>query len=264
MSDSAAWKQIAGVKGASFVNGRIEYDKVTRDWMTANHIFPQMWVTGRGSDGSFEVTMPQSNASTINERSKPVGLTKEYRYEDRHNNRRLEIERSIDDSQSVYINVSNRVNSSSAGLWLDYADAVPLALNVLGYDRPTLGERQGALAGGWYDAGMVVTSDSHRDKQLAQAAASLRAIDLYDQHLVKKRADEAAAAKAAEIAAAKARVEVANREIAERHFRKAKAAYQDALIDAYRGETTPELAAKLQVALSAYEAARRKVEGLPS
>lgn len=302
MSDSAAWTQIGGPPGASFVNGRIQYDEATRDWLASNYCIPQTFVTGitsdqakvaaeqkkvadlkayndvlseaigvmarecslpwrymtgLGSDGKFEVTLPTSNASTPNERSKPVGLTKEYRYDDPHNSRRLEIERSIDDNQGVYINVSNKAIGSSAGIWLRHEDTVPLALNVLGRNRPELGEW--ALA-----STVVVRGDGHRDEVLAQAAANLRAIDLYDQHLVKKKADEEAAAKAAEIAAAKARVEVANREIAERHLRKAKAAYLNAVDEAFYEGDSVDAAAKLQAALSSYETARRKFEGLPS
>jgi len=263
MSDSAAWQQIAGPPGASFVDGRIHYDKATRDHLVANFCIPQTFVTGIDPakwDAAVgphwwpqSVELP-SNTSTSNERSKPVGLTRDHKYTDNDGDTLLIAE--ADEDEPLAIAWIDKL-SNPCGFNVTVENTVPLALNVLGHDRPTLGD--------WaLSSTVVVRGDGHREELLAQAAANLRAIDLYDQHVVKKKADDEAAAKAAEIAAAKARVEVANREIAERHLRKAKDAYNNAIIDAYRWGVSPASTATLQSALSAYETARRKVEGLPN
>lgn len=133
-----------------------------------------------------------------------MGLTEEHRYT--NDGRKLTVERSIDDDRSVYINVGE--GSYGAGIWLDFADTVPLALNVLGYDRPELGDEAASWSGATFCYSVVASSSDHRDELPAQAAANLKAVDLYDQSLAKKQADEEAAAKAAEALKAKAYAEI--------------------------------------------------------
>lgn len=197
-------------------------DRINR--AARDYSIPWRYTTGLGSDGSFEVTLPRlnvsdaarnlylggnalqrswllgidpaSNISSPNERSKPVGLTREYRYTD-------------NDGDFVEIDPANRIadphdvvavietGSKGTAAYIKNADSVPLALNVLGHDRPELARDTARTATA------VVRGDGHRDELLAQAAANLRAIDLYDQHVAKKRADEEAAA---EVAKAEAEV----------------------------------------------------------
>ena len=90
------------------------------------------------------------------------------------------------------------IEAAKYGSFVNAADSIPLALNVLGHDRPQLGEPAAVRSAGDAYYVVVIGSDAHRDELLARAAANLRAIDLYDQHVVKKKADEEAAAKAAE------------------------------------------------------------------
>ena len=258
-NDRSVWTEIGSVDG----------DALTLEKAAHSYSWPTRHLVGT-QPGTYEVQFSTMNlsqelldlyygkTSTSNERSKPMGLKETVHHEDA-NGRIITIGYQEDrDSGKGWI------RTSSSGAYIEDAHIIPFALNALGHDRPELGQRQPFLSSDVQSYSPVVRSDEHRQELLTDAVLNLRAIDLYDQHVVKKKADEEAAAKAAELAAAKARVEVANREIAERHLRKAKVAYDDAVSGAFWADVTPEVTARLQSALSAYETARRKVEGLPN
>lgn len=193
-----------------------------------------------------------------------MGLTKEHHYEDADGDTILV--QDISASSAKRRGATALLQAAGGGTFVEPGNSVPLALNVLGYDRPGAGDGSSVSADGFFVPGIRIQGDAQRAELAAKAISYLKSVDIYDQQAAERKAKEAeeAAAKAAELAAAKAWVEVANREIAERLLRKAKAAYQGAIIDAYKLETTPEVTAKLQAALSAYETARRKFEGLPN
>jgi hypothetical protein len=148
----------------------------------------QRWMTGVGPHWwPQSVELPGNTSSagiTINERSKPMGLTKEHAYKDNFGDA-VKVSHEVGDNFPLI-----ETDDGAGGVYIDAETAVPLALNVLGHDRPSLGDL--ALT-----STVVVRGDGHRDELLAQAAANLRAIDLYDQHVAKKKADEVAAAEAA-------------------------------------------------------------------
>ncbi len=214
------------------------------------------------------------DASIINERSKPMGLTNRHEYESpRKSGRKLSITKSHFE-EGVYITATRYDECEST--WVAKSDTVPLALNVLGYDRP---DAKPYAAGPTTYNGKVANRDipsteSVRDAHVAEAVDLLRGASIFDQRAAARSASAEAAAKrdaehakrkAIEEAAAKAaRAAVAEREIAERFFRKAKDAYSEAVAEQFWRGIDAESAAKVQSALSSYETARRKVEGLPN
>lgn len=247
MSDSAAWKQIAGPPGASFVNGRIEYDKVTRNWLTANHVIPQRWVTGVlpldelstvAKSLSQEMLDLYFGKTTCNERSKPVGLTKDHVYKDSDGDS-LTARNAGNDGTVLITEVS------ADGAYVSKADSIPLALNVLGYDR--MGKLGGfeTTVGGYVSHGVLVNSQEKRDQALAIAVGNLKSIDRYDQ-----RADERRAA--AEAKKAYDAKRVADLEAATKKLRSLSETVADFGATAIRAEELAEAAAKYKAAFDAH------------
>jgi hypothetical protein len=202
--------------------------------------FQQRWMTGIDPQ-TFPIT---------NERSKPVGLKETERYKDASGRNLLVGYSEFSHPDKMWIRTT-----STEGAYIRNADAIALALNVLGHDRPgTLHTSFIAEVGG-YTAGRSIPGGKHsRDGLLADAIASLQAVDAYDQREAKRKAEEEAAAKrAADYAKHK-----------QESFDRAKQAYADAIRDQIASGIDAESAARVQAALSAYETARRKLEGLPS
>lgn len=199
-----------------------------------------------------------------------MGLTKTHDYKSQGNEGRVLIAEAVIGRDPSISTVFLAPESNRAdGVFIKNADSIPLALNVLGYDRDDIASgyiNEPTVVGGQQANEPTPRTTAERNKRVATAIDYLRGADIFDRRQAEHVAAEEAAAverKAKEEAEA-ARRKVAEREIAERHFRKARWAYQDAIIEAYESDTTPESTAKLQSALSSYETARRKFEGLPN
>ena len=259
-----------GWKPAGFANETPAWAQSAIDYYSGP---PQRWVAGMPP----VITTPLKNLSqemldlyfgktTRNERSKPVGLTKEHVYKVDADGRELSIEGSVRDPRSAYISVLNRKTSRGAAIWLDHADTIPLAINVLGYDRPSA-ERNAAgptTYNGHTAHATIPSSQERRDANVALAIDYLRGADIYDQRQAELEAEEKA--KAAREWEEKVASERNAREAAarERAAERAKEAYVSAIIEQHQTGVTAESVAKVQAALSAYETARRKAEGLPN
>jgi hypothetical protein len=201
------------------------YGGIGRRWMTG--IDPQ--------------TFPK-----VDERSKPVGLTTSHIYTDQDND-------SIEVTQTSNAVACVTVNGGRAA-YVKAEHSVPLALNVLGHDRPHSLTDYKATVGGQSAYSVTIESQAQRDRALAGAIASLKSVDRYDQKAAQRKAEaEAQAKRDAEYAKQK-----------QESFDRAKQAYADAIRDQIASGIDAESAAKVQAALSAYETARRKLEGLPS
>lgn len=234
-------------------------------------ISPQQWM-----DAVENYAMPSRHfigidEATFNERSKPMGLSKTHEYATLGGptDRRLIVEKVLGrnpEDATAFLAAGDRRN----GVFVTNADSVPLALNVLGYDRP--GTEMHAAGPTSYNGHVanktIPTTQWKRDANVAKAIDLLRGADVFDQRTAaNKAADEVEAAKKKaieEAAAAAARAVVAEREIAELFLRKTKSAYSEAIADQFWVGINAESVAKVQSALSAYETARRKVEGLPN
>jgi hypothetical protein len=202
---------------------------------------------------------------TFNERSKPMGLTKDHEYTDNEGDAiRVEAADPLDARDAVaFLNIKQV--DDDEGFYVLPAFSIPLALNVLGYDRPSAAQFSFVAEVGNYTAGKTApTGQYSRDALLAEAIASLRAVDAYDQRQVERKAKEDAKAKAEAEAAAKAKRDAEYARHKQESYERAKVTYADAIRDQIASGITPESVAKVQSALSAYETARRKLEGLPS
>lgn len=193
------------------------------------------------------------------ERSKPLGLTKEHTYTDNDGDTLTVEENHEDDVAIAWVS-----SVSPHGFNVTAENSVPLALNALGWDKPTLEEEFFSLptkVGGHIANNEIPKSPEDRDKQLAEAVDRLRGIALYDQLEGRKAERVAQREKHAQEAEAKRKAdyEASKKESLER----TKAAFEQAAVEAALGGASAESAAKVQMALSAYETARRKFEGLP-
>jgi len=183
MSDSAAWQQIGGPSGASFIDGRIVYDKATRDYLASNFCIPQTFMVG-------------IDEAAYNERSKPMGLTKDHKYTDNDGDY-IEVRKPHDweDGGVVAVLEANDVDSDeSATAYVNAVDSIPLALNVLGYDRPSAElNAAGPTAYNNHTAHTPIPlSKEWRDANVATAIDYLRGADIYDQRAAERKAAEVA------------------------------------------------------------------------
>lgn len=194
------------------------------------------------------------DAAIIDERSKPVGLTKEHVYTDEDGDT-IEVQKKNEGEPHAVIGVKDE---SYAYIQPEYS--IPLALNVLGYDRPSA-KPYAAGPTKYRDATAneaIPGSQIARDTNIAKAIDLLIGADIYDQRIAKRKADEDAKVEADKAALASY---VKHKQ---ESFDRAKLAYADAIRDQIASGIDAESAAKVQAALSAYETARRKLEGLPS
>lgn len=183
MSDSAAWQQIGGPSGASFVDGRIVYDEATRDHLASNFCIPQTFMVG-------------IDPAASNERSKPMGLNKEHVYKDQDGDK-VTASFAVPDYATATLTVDD---GDTACAYVSKADSVPLALNVLGYNRPQhsgVGSVR-ASVNGITTTGYLPASQTLRDQRFAEAIAGLLAVDVYDQREASRKADEERARKLTE------------------------------------------------------------------
>lgn len=202
---------------------------------------PQRWITG--------IAPPT-------ERSKPLGLTKEHTYTDNDGDY-IEIDATTSTPESVaMLTVTNNDSGRLASAYIGKSDSIPLALNALGWDRPDVTARSWpkTVVGNETSDMPIPRKIDERDRLHALAIECLRAVDIYDQRVAqrKQHEEEAEAKRKAEYEASK-----------KESFERAKEAYADAIRDQIAAGIDADSTAKVQVALSAYETARRKFEGLP-
>lgn len=133
----------------------------------------------------------------INERSKPVGLTKEHVYKDKDGDI-IEIHKNDEEPHAV-IGVKEGYYA-----YIQPEYSLPLAINVLGYDRPSA-EPYASTAteyNGQFANTPIPTSKEARDANIAKAVDLLIGADIADQRIAaNKAADEVKAAKAAKLEA---------------------------------------------------------------
>lgn len=116
-----------------------------------------------------------------------MGLTKEYEYTDNDGDTLTIDENDCDDKAIAWVS-----DMSSSGFNVTAENSVPLALNVLGYDRPDLERGECATrVGGYFAQGAVIRDQIERDELMATAASALKSIDFYDQGVAARRAEEA-------------------------------------------------------------------------
>ena len=188
---------------------------------------------------------------TLNERSKPVSLTKYHTYTDNEGDS-IRVEHDGPEGVVAYLDI-DQVDGND-GVYVTPEFSIPLALNVLGYDRMEALGGFTTTIGEATSHGVLVSSPQHRDRVLSIAVAYLKSVDRYDQREAAKAFEAKVAAKrAAEYAKYK-----------QESFDKAKSAYAAAVADQFWRGIDAESTAKVQAALSAYETARRKLEGLPN
>lgn len=137
--------------------------------------------------------------ANINERSKPVGLTTHHKYTDNDGDTIEAFEASswAREDALALLKATDNESGESASVYVSSANSIPLALNVLGHDRPEAGTMVQATVGHSSAAfsGTYITGNDKRAALLAEAIARLLAIDAYDQRLAERKAEEEAAAK---------------------------------------------------------------------
>jgi hypothetical protein len=115
-----------------------------------------------------------------------MALTKSHTYTDQDGDT-IEVPQSFPGFPDVLLRLAD--SEDSIGVYVDPKDAAPLALNILGHDRPdyeplaTTFSVEEAVA-------HIAGSKSSRDAQLNLAAALLKAVDAYDRR-EKRRATDA-------------------------------------------------------------------------
>jgi hypothetical protein len=201
--------------------------------------------------------------ANINERSKPVGLTTSHKYTDNDGDT-IEVNAAHHggDGVTAVLKATDSDSGEYASVYVNAVDGIPLALNMLGHDRPHILSNFETTVGEATHHGVVIVSTEHRDRTAAAAIAYLKSVDRYDQRQAERKAKEDAKAKAEAAAKAKRDAEYAHHK--RESYERAKVTYADAIRDQIASGITPESVAKVQSALSAYETARRKLEGLPS
>jgi hypothetical protein len=139
-----------------------------------------------------------------------MALSKSYSYYDSEDS--LSIHESHNESFVAYIEPIDN------GFYIKPEDSVPLALNVLGYDRP---EDERVSTGRFEvgDAGaFIADSEAVRDRQVRTAAALLTAVDAYDKRAARlataeKRREAAAISLSRAVATINAKTIFGNEEI---------------------------------------------------
>lgn len=201
----------------------------------ATGISPQRWM-----DAVENYAMPSRHIvgidePTFNERSKPMGLTKDHNYTDSDGD--TITAQTVDSDSATERGATTLLCAGGGGTYVEAAAAIPLALNVLGYDR--MGKLGGfeTTVGVYVSHGVLVNSQEKRDRALAIAVANLKSIDRYDQ-----RADERRAAEEANAAALEAK-EAARRRLNEAAGRISAGVVTDLNVDT------------LQIALADYKKA---------
>lgn len=254
--DSDDWKPI----GYRTLDGYM--DVLRREAQAlAEYSMPSRHLIGMSPEpGTLELTL--SNLSpelidlyygTTTERSKPLGLTKDYEYPDFEGDaiKAMSIDDDIDARGAALV-----VSAPAGGAYVDPKHALPLAINVLGYDRPSAERFEAGPTeyNGHKANRLIPSSQSLRDANIAEAIDLLIGADIFDQR-------EAGRAEAA--AKRKAEQEAQTRAARQSSLNKAKAIFEQAAAAAALSGASAETAARVQAALSAYETARRKFEGLP-
>lgn len=91
----------------------------------------------------------------------------------------ISIESAVKDAAIAYVEVESEF--STVGVSVTTRSSVPLALNILGYNRP--GDEQ--VSTGRFEVGdagaFIASSEAARDRQVRTAAALLTAVDAYDK-----------------------------------------------------------------------------------
>lgn len=151
--------------------------------------FQQRYVTG--------IDPAAWDAAIINERSKPMGLSKKHVYTDKDGDT-IAIKAPVEaDGEEAVAYVKVVQYGEYAGVFVDAKSSIPLALNVLGYDRPSA-KPYAAGPTKYRDATAneaIPGSQIARDTNIAKAIDLLIGADIYDQRV---DANEAAAKREAE------------------------------------------------------------------
>lgn len=226
-------------------------------YATENYCIPQRLLVG-AEPGSREIKLSQLELSQelidlyfgkTTERSKPLGITRDYVY---------------DDEDGAYIATHPKEGGKPEDVvalievpdgvmpYVRASNSVPLALNILGYDRPSAELfAAGPTTYNGHTANRVIpSSQGDRDAAVAEAIDLLIGADIFDQRQAGKAATEA-----------KRKAEYEASKLAS--LNRTKAIFEQTLAAAALDGASAESAAEVQAALSAYETARRKYEGLP-
>ena len=200
--------------------------------------------------GSFRQRfMTGSLPVTLNERSKPMGLTKYHTYTDNEGDS-IRVEHDGPEGVVAYLDIE-QVDGND-GVYVTPEFSIPLALNVLGYDRPSA-KPYAAGPTKYRDATAneaIPGSQVARDTNIAKAIDLLIGADIYDQRVAANKA--AGEVKAAKEAKAKRDAEL-NAELAAttRKLRNLSETVADFGVTAIRAEEIAEAAAKYKAAFEA-------------
>lgn len=155
-----------------------------------NYSWPRRYVMGIDPATHF----------TFDER-KPMGLTKNHEYTDNDGDSILVREAAWAEGNVVaLLEATDSVSNESASAYINAVDSIPLALNVLGYDRPSA---EFAAAGATTYNGQsanrtIPSSKQQRDRNVVEALDLLIGADIYDQRTAEREARDEARTKLAE------------------------------------------------------------------
>jgi hypothetical protein len=175
------------VKWSTTINALPSFTKEQLELYYGIRVKPDAW-------GNWAVTLPGSN-STNNERSKPVGLTTNHKYTDNDGDT---IEASEADSWAegdvvALLKATDNDSGESASVYVTPEYSLSLALNVLGYDRPSAKPyAAGSTSYNGKSANRSIpSSKSVRDAHIAEAIDLLIGADIYDPREAERKAREA-------------------------------------------------------------------------
>lgn len=230
----------------------LEVDRIVADIKRASDRYsikqPAKVVTGISTqqwlDAVENYAMPSRHfigidQADFNERSKPMGLSKDHEYTDKDGDIiRAEQDVASGEGTIAYL-------YADEGFYVDSKSSVPLALNVLGHDRPGILGGFETVVGGQVSSGVVINGQGLRDKTLAIAIANLKSVDRYDQRQAEREAAEDAK---------KARAEklTADLETAQKELVDASQGVFDWGVTIIRAEKLADAAAKYKAAYEAH------------
>ncbi|MBT2587986.1 hypothetical protein [Arthrobacter sp. ISL-95] len=266
--DEAGWKPLGFIS----LDGFATPEQQAAD-AREKYCIPQRFLAGMAPN-SIELTMADLSPEALelyygspatravlgnespNERSKPLGLTKDHKYTDSDGDA-IEVSAPHNAPEGTVAHLLiEQGGDDGVGVYVDASTSVPLAINVLGYDRPSAGRSAaGATRYNGHEVNrMIPGNHDERDANVAEAIDLLRGADIFDQREASKAAAAGAEAKR------KADYEASKLE----SLNRAKSSFEDALTLAALDGASAESAAMVQAALSAYETARRKYEACPT
>lgn len=180
-----------------------------------------------------------ADATIINERSEPVGLTKEHVYKGRDGDK-VTASFAVPDYATATLKIED---CDTACAYVSEADSIPLALNVLGYNRPPSAHGgAGPTSYRGHEADTAIPgSQTTRDKNVALAIDLLLGADIFDQRQAAFKAEEANRAKLADDLVA-----------AQKRLRGLSESIADYGVTAYRADELADATAKYKAAYEAH------------